>query len=208
MTDTETFIQPIFPTPLYISKIKRKLTQEELNYINEEKKLSLCNFENRYSDNSDVLRHSSMQNLHDEIMVKVQEYFDNVIATTDKVKPYIVSSWLNWTEPNQKHHEHLHSNSLISGVYYVNCFENVDSITFLKDEKSQIKFANFKELHRFNSETWTIPVSTGNLIMFPSFLKHKVEIHEGKHTRISLAFNVFVKGKIGSKKKLTYLEIK
>ena len=38
MTDTETFIQPIFPTPLYISKIKRKLTEDELNYINEEKK--------------------------------------------------------------------------------------------------------------------------------------------------------------------------
>jgi uncharacterized protein (TIGR02466 family) len=204
----ETFIQPIFPTPVYISKIKRKLNQNELNYIDEEKKISLCNVENRYSNNSDVLKHSTMQNLHNEIMIKVKEYFDNVICTLDEVEPYIALSWLNWTEPNQKHHEHFHYNSLISGVYYVNCFENTDSIRFINENKSTIKFSNFKEYHLFNSDSWKIPVSTGTIIMFPSYLKHKVETNHGGHTRTSLAFNIFIKGKIGNKKELAYLEIK
>ena len=41
--------------------------------------------------------------------------------------------------------------------------------------------------------------------MFPSSLTHMVETKEGNNTRISLAFNVFIKGKIGNNKQLTEL---
>jgi hypothetical protein len=43
--------------------------------------------------------------------------------------------------------------------------------------------------------------------MFPSSLTHMVENKEGTNTRISLAFNVFIKGAIGSNKELngTYI---
>jgi hypothetical protein len=41
--------------------------------------------------------------------------------------------------------------------------------------------------------------------MFPSSLVHMVENKEGTNTRISLAFNVFIKGTIGNNKNLTEL---
>jgi hypothetical protein len=41
--------------------------------------------------------------------------------------------------------------------------------------------------------------------MFPSSLTHMVETKEGTNTRISLAFNVFVKGTLGDNTRLTEL---
>jgi hypothetical protein len=41
--------------------------------------------------------------------------------------------------------------------------------------------------------------------MFPSSTTHQVETKKGNNTRISLAFNTFYKGTIGSNKDLTEL---
>jgi hypothetical protein len=41
--------------------------------------------------------------------------------------------------------------------------------------------------------------------MFPSSTTHQVETKKGTNTRISLAFNTFYKGTIGSNKDLTEL---
>ena len=41
--------------------------------------------------------------------------------------------------------------------------------------------------------------------MFPSSTIHQVETKQGKNTRISLAFNTFYKGTIGSNAALTEL---
>jgi len=41
--------------------------------------------------------------------------------------------------------------------------------------------------------------------MFPSPTTHQVDVKKGKNTRISLAFNTFYKGTIGSNSSLTEL---
>ena len=48
-------------------------------------------------------------------------------------------------------------------------------------------------------------MTTGNIFLFPSSLTHMVETKQGENTRISLSFNVFVKGTIGNNKNLTEL---
>ena len=57
----------------------------------------------------------------------------------------------------------------------------------------------------WNSDTWFFSVKTGMLVMFPSSTIHQVETKKGKNTRISLAFNTFYKGMIGSNSALTEL---
>ena len=57
----------------------------------------------------------------------------------------------------------------------------------------------------WNSQTWFFPVETGDLIMFPSSTTHQVETKQGNNTRISLAFNTFYKGSVGSNFQLTEL---
>jgi hypothetical protein len=75
----------------------------------------------------------------------------------------------------------------------------------LKRNDYQTIKPEIKDWNLYNSETWWFTVKTGDIILFPSFLTHMVETKEEDNTRISLAFNVFIKGNIGNNKNLTEL---
>ena len=201
---TESTINSIFPTPIYMSKLDRSLTPLELKFVDKSKKDFCKNDGNITSNNTYILNEKPFTNIKKELDKRVQDYFNKVLLTTDDVTPYITQSWLNFTETNQYHHKHSHPNSLVSGVFYVNCHEELDKIKFFKEEYKTIK-PKTKDWNLWNSETWWFPVKTGDIIMFPSSLIHMVENKEGTNTRISLAFNVFIKGTIGSNKNLTEL---
>jgi|TARA_R100001463_G_C3517454_1_gene220519 uncharacterized protein (TIGR02466 family) len=197
-------ITGIFPTPIYLSSIKRKLTKSELLFVNKAKLKSHDNEGNITSDENYLLEKKPFNNLKKEIFERVEDYFERVLQTTKDIEPFITQSWLNFTTKNQFHHKHKHPNSFLSGVFYVNSNEDFDTIKFFK-ESYQMITPSYNEWNLYNSESWYFKVKTSDLILFPSYLSHMVEVKEGNNTRISLAFNVFVKGKIGSNSSLTEL---
>jgi uncharacterized protein (TIGR02466 family) len=200
----ESKIIGLFPTPVYISELNRPLTTEE-NFFIEKNKLDVHNNEgNKTSNDNYILNNKAFKDIKQELELRVQDYFDKIISSTNNITPYITQSWLNYTETNQYHHKHAHANSLVSGVFYIDCKKEYDKIIFFKNIYNPIKL-DTKEFNEFNSESWYIEVNTGQIVLFPSFLEHMVEIKKGNNTRISLAFNVFVKGTLGNKKKLTEL---
>ena len=200
----EATINGIFPTPIYISKINRELTTKELSFINKTKLDTYNNEGNITSNHNYILNNKPFKDLKEQLDLKVQDYFDKVISPSNNIIPYITQSWLNYTETNQYHHKHAHPNSLVSGVFYINCHKEHDKIKFFNDRYQTIK-PEIKDWNIWNSETWWFPVKTGDIIIFPSSLTHMVETKQGDNTRISLAFNVFIKGTIGSNKNLTEL---
>jgi uncharacterized protein (TIGR02466 family) len=197
-------INGIFPTPIYISKLDRELTSLELKFVDKNKKDFYKNDGNITSKNNYILNEKPFANIKKELDLIVKDYFEKVISTTDAVTPYITQSWLNYTETNQYHHKHAHPNSLVSGVLYINCHEEHDKIKFFNDNYKTIK-PEIKEYNIWNSESWWFTVKTGDVILFPSSLTHMVETKQGDNTRISLAFNVFIKGTVGNNKSLTEL---
>jgi uncharacterized protein (TIGR02466 family) len=200
----EATINGIFPTPIYISKLDKELSAEELSFI-DKTKLDIYNNEgNTTSNDNYILNNKAFKDLKEKLDLKVQDYFDKVISPSNNITPYITQSWLNYTETNQYHHKHAHPNSLVSGVFYINCNEEHDKIKFFSDKYSNIK-PEVKNWNIWNSETWWFSVKTGDVILFPSSLTHMVETKEGTNTRISLAFNVFIKGIVGNNKNLTEL---
>jgi len=194
----------LFPTPIYLSKLNRELTHEELSIINKTKLYVYKNEGNTTTNENYILNNKLFKNLKEELDLKVQDYFNKIICPAGSITPYITQSWINFTEKNQYHHKHSHSNSFISGVFYINCDEKFDKIYFYKRDYERI-YLEAKEYNVFNSSSWWFSVKTGNIILFPSSLQHKVETKETDNTRISLAFNVFIKGKIGNKEKLDEL---
>jgi uncharacterized protein (TIGR02466 family) len=192
----EATINGIFPTPIYISKLDRELTPLELKFVDKNKKDCYKNEGNITTNNNYILNEKPFANIKKELDLKVQDYFDTVISSANNIKPYITQSWLNYTEKNQYHHKHSHPNSLVSGVFYINCNEEFDKIKFFKNDYQTIK-PEIKEYNFWNSESWWFSVKTGDVIMFPSSLTHMVETRQGDNTRISLAFNVFIKGTVG-----------
>jgi uncharacterized protein (TIGR02466 family) len=201
----EAVVHGIFPTPIYMSKLDRKLTTLELKFVEKNKKNIYKNEGNITSSNNLILNEKPFANIKKELDLRVKDYFEKVISSTDAVTPYITQSWLNYTETNQYHHKHKHPNSLVSGVFYINCHKELDKIKFFRDDDYKMIKPEIKNWNLYNSETWWFPVKTGDIILFPSFLTHMVETKEGDNTRISLAFNVFIKGIVGNNKKLTEL---
>ena len=200
----EAIINGIFPTPIYISKLNRKITSKELLFINKSKSDTYNNEGNKTSNNNYILNNKEFKNLKKDLDLKVQDYFDKIISPSNNITPYITQSWLNYTETNQYHHKHQHPNSLISGVFYINCNKTFDKIKFFKNNYDIIQ-TETKNWNLWNSSAWWFPVNTLDIILFPSSLTHMVETKEGDNTRISLAFNVFIKGTVGNKKNLTEL---
>ena len=141
----------------------------------------------------------------------IDTYAKNVIVGDDydeNLSFKITQSWVNLTKPGGLgHHQHTHSNSLISGVFYVST-NDIDSIVFANDYLTfQTIRVNVKKYNEFNANIWRYPVKEGKLILFPSNLVHQVEPIEGSNDRISLSFNVFPFGCIGSQEQLCQLRI-
>jgi uncharacterized protein (TIGR02466 family) len=200
----EATINGIFPTPIYISKLNRELTNKELSFIDKNKLDVYKNEGNTTSNDNYILNQKVFKELKTDLDLRVKDYFEKVLSSTDSITPYITQSWLNYTETNQYHHKHSHPNSLVSGVFYINCHKEHDKIKFFNDNYKTIR-TEVKDYNIWNSESWWFSVKTGDIILFPSSLIHMVETKQGDNTRISLAFNVFIKGTVGNNKNLTEL---
>jgi uncharacterized protein (TIGR02466 family) len=198
-------IHQLFPEPVYFSKLERALTKEELKTINKYKKKTYKNAGNITSNETYVLENKALKNLKKELHTKVMDYFDKIVCPDTSITPYITQSWISYTETNQYHHKHTHPNSYISGVFYIDAQKEVDSITFYKTNADETIRLNVTKYNSLNSTSCSFPVETGNIFLFRSFLIHGVKKKKGTNTRISLSFNVFIKGKIGDKSDLTAL---
>ena len=199
-------IVDIFPTPVGFYHFEKNLNTEQLNFINEQRTKTKKSFGNNISLDNFILDNSVLSSLKQNIELKIKEYFQ-YIHQNDEVNTYITQSWLNFTEEEQFHYEHYHSNSIISGVYYINADHNFDSIQFKKNrEYSSIKIEP-KILNLYNNSNINFHVKSNDLILFPSSVTHLVVNKKGNNLRTSLAFNVFIKGTIGQKNLLNYLKI-
>ena len=71
-------------------------------------------------------------------------------------------------------------------------------------------FSIFNEilLSELNSETFLLPMVDGELVLFPSSLRHSVPFNKGNETRYSMSFNTFCIDELGSRDSLTHLNIK
>ena len=107
----------------------------------------------------------------------------------------ITTSWLTAVEPKiNPQRAHRHTNSWYSCVYYFQnlCSDLVFSNYNLRDiEVSPIKVT----IH--NNNEWGISPRKNQLIMFPSYLYHKISENTSNETRHSLAFNIMPTGKVG-----------
>jgi len=200
-------IQNIFPIPIYTTKIDRPFTKQELQFVKEQKNHCENNTGNINTKDNYILNRKQFKNIKKFLDKCCEDYLNRIICPKNNIKLYITQSWLNYTEANQYHHKHEHPNSVISGVLYFDSDIKNDKIVFSHSKGYQqiLPETDNTKWNLWNSSTWFFPVETGNLFMFPSSTTHQVETKKGTNTRISLAFNTFYKGSIGSNSALTEL---
>ncbi len=156
---------------------------------------------NRSTVSTYVLEEPPLADIKAFITAALHAYFDETVKPANDVNLKITQSWVNITLPQQYHQKHTHPNSLVSGVFYVSAQRDQDRLFFVKDAYERLLIPA-REFNMFSSNLWTIPVGTGDLLLFPSNLPHMVEPTISMQNRISLSFNTFPVGLLGDHKML------
>ena len=203
----EPIINNLFPTPIYMTNIDREFTKKELNFVKDQKNHCTKNDGNINTIDNYILNRPEFKKIKKFIEDCCQDYLEKIICPKNDIKLYVTQSWLNYTEEKQYHHKHEHPNSVVSGVLWLNSDKKNDNIKFFegkgyKQISPQIDNTKF---NIWNSSSWWFAVETGQVALFPSSTTHQVETKKGSNTRVSLAFNTFYKGSVGSNKELTEL---
>ena len=194
----------IFPTPLLITKYEGSLV-DELKHIDTLEWIKQNSNENFKSKDTYLLDHEQFKNIKNFIYEALNKFTKNVFQSDQRL--VVTQCWLNKNPKGSKHHEHVHPNSIISGVFYFRQDSKLPPISFSKSIQHGIKL-DPKKYNNLNSETFLLPCTDGELILFPSNLKHSVPINQGDEPRISMSFNTFSIDALGSKDSLTHLDIR
>lgn len=195
----------LFPTAIGVFELGREFTKTELKFINELDKRP--NKGNQTSVDSHVFKSKKLAKLEDFCLQSAGKYIENVVVPKTDISLYITQSWVNYTEKQQYHHVHAHPNSYVSGVLFIQTDSEKDSLCFHSSHGyTQFKISS-SNYNMFNSESWWVPAVSGTLLIFPSYLPHSVESVVSDKTRISLSFNTFLKGNLGTQEDLTELII-
>ena len=201
----------LFPIPVMIcpylndySKELEWIKNAETRKENKGSDLGNVQHYNRQSENTFVLDRPELANIRAFIESKLQKFVTEIMASTDKL--VITQSWLNKNKKGESHHEHVHPNSMVSGVWYPQIHESLPPIQFRGKNQRDVSLQTEK-YNTFNSATFMLPMKRGELILFPSNLQHSVPVNQSDEERISLSFNSWPKGNMGDERSLTYLPL-
>jgi len=194
----------LFPTPLLIVPYELPINKElaYLKTISYREQQQNGNFR---SDDSYLLRNEEFKNIKTFLGEAVNKFTTDVLQSKQRL--VITQCWANRNPKGSKHHEHVHPNSIVSGVMYFQINEKLPPISFSKERQDGVKLDPIKYTH-VNSESFMLPCKSGELILFPSSLKHSVPTNQGEEDRISVSFNTFCIDAIGSEQSLTHLDIR
>ena len=200
-------VLPIFSYPLMRSD-EYVTTPAELAILNNQDWIQPVAGGNRQSANNYLLDVPELKDLKAFLQTQIDRYAHDVLSIKKTNTFYITQSWANKNEKGAYNDAHFHPNSLISGAFFADGDEC--PIGFTRPYINRL-FANieleFEKSNQFNTENFWIQNQKNHAVLFPSTAHHLVGPNPSDIPRISLAFNTFVRGHLGSKLGLTELKI-
>jgi len=190
----------IFKTPIWITKYEN--FEEEKDKI-----LTSCNqykidnpksevFSNRGGYQSPKSLHSKkeLRNVFDFICSVSMTAADSLKFSSRKT--FICSSWVNYNETKQSiNFQHLHD-GVFSGVFYIKVPEGSGKLIIINPQMNfwweGCRISNLK--NKFTVQDFIIDPKEGQLIIWPSYLEHFVEPNICDQSRVSISFNIYMKG--------------
>lgn len=202
-----TTILQLFATPIYFSKLDTMS-----DYIS--KVIISQDFEKMHSGSGSYTKNQNLLNLPELLDVKneidrhVACYAYEILKIKLSQEFYLTTSWAVKHETENYANPHIHNNSLISGVFYLNSHEQFGKINFGRTYDNLFSSSvapDFQEYTPLNSTEYSVIPETSMVLLFPSLTTHSVSPNKALTTRYSVAFNYFIKGEFGRKE--SYLNL-
>ena len=111
----------------------------------------------------------------------------------------ISSSWFTKTHKGEQSPMHDHKNCVFSAVYYYGDYDDqVGNLIFKNPIVNLTSYRlNVGKSNKFNTYDIEITPQSGSLLIFPSYVSHKIDVHKSDIPRLSLAFNMVPVGQYG-----------
>ena len=122
----------LFAIPLLIVPYAEPI-DEELAYLKTLSYRRQKDNGNFRSDDSYLLRQEKLKNIKNFLGESVNKFTTNVLNSKQRL--IITQCWANRNPKGSRHHEHVHPNSIISGVMYFQINENYHQYSFQKQIK-------------------------------------------------------------------------
>lgn len=197
-------VYPLFSTPVYVNNVGDfpKPDVKALDY-------SRGPYQFLTSTDKNVLDRPEFIETRDVVMKEVDVYAREILRVSKNIEFYLTNSWVNIYGPGDSAAPHIHHNSLISGVLYLQVSESSGELVFHRDIYSIVPFPAALDLdmdsfNLYNCKSWGHKPQVNDICLFPSAVMHSADLNQSGEERCCLAFNLFARGElIGSDHKLT-----
>jgi uncharacterized protein (TIGR02466 family) len=190
----------LFPCPLFKFDYNRANETKEkiVNRIKEIEKVDTNNISSRYTAGSYTSFYSIedifTESVFDDLKIFIKDSVDQVhYASGLSGELKFNRSWVNINRKYSYHEEHHHCPNVWSGVYYVQAGIDDATISFMNSNILNSSWPyRAKKIYNndINSSQTVCKAFTGMLLIFPSYLRHKVDQQMNEEERISIAFNM------------------
>ena len=109
----------------------------------------------------------------------------------------ITDMWANVLKHNEHHPTHTHSNNFLSGTYYLQSDQNASIVFHDPRPAADVIVPRRKNTTLNNSSVLSYASKQNRAVIFPSWLPHWVQQNKSNNKRISIAWNMQVKGQVG-----------
>ena len=177
MTD-DNIIRPIFSIGISTFEVTNINNESLIEYSKKR------TYRNKVKEKKNILSNPIFEDLNKFVEDRMDEYF-SVIYKAKPSRIKLTEAWSNVGGDKLITFPHTHT-AFISAVYYPLATEG--DLVFL-NPAFQTTSANYgsNKITLYNSDFFTFPARTGNLIVFPSKLQHMVRCSGSE--RISIAYN-------------------
>ena len=195
----ENQILKLFPEPIFKYKLKdyEKFNKELSDYIyslqsEDQEGLKRSNKGGWHSKNFQLTDQNSIQF---KFALKIQEYILNAFQNFGwRIKNKNIRISEMWAIINKKDDFnviHTHPNCYLSAAYYVKAPSNCGKFEIEHPNTAKkYAFPEIETRNELNLEVASIEIEEGDLLLFPSYLPHKVSQNFSDEDRIVISFNV------------------
>ena len=196
----------MFATPLYKASLGREFTAQEIACFQKLLKGATPAISNYASVNKRVLNSPELSDLRQVLEQHLASYFKTVYNSANQVCLQPTQSWLTLSRKGESHHPHTHPNSVVSGVLYINVAAE-DGISFHRNEDHVWHELLPAQENYFNAKRYFVQTLIGDILLFPSHVRHSVREVTEDIERVSLSFNTFFSGMLGQEEFSNFLKV-
>ena len=193
-------IKPLFPILLHDFAIKNfnEIKDDLIKFAYDEKKSSPGYTKSNIGGWQSHTNYQDSKNILNEVLIEpvVRYYKENEIFHQDSLIRFN-AMWININPPGSHNRTHLHPNSDLAGVFWIKLPPHSGRLEFTNPYGYQYSnvYTQFNQKLRddlsIHPSIVCDPVE-GKVVLFPSYVFHRVEENESDEDRISVSFNLLV----------------